>query len=150
MIGTTNQTDHLRDSTGNRRFWPIACVTADDKWIELNRGQLWAEAAEREASGEQLWLGDDRVIASATEAQRDRLVEDVWEDTIQPFLQGRYSITTADILTGALMMTPERQDRRAQIRVAAILRGAGWIQKVERTGPAVSRVWRRASDGFEF
>ena len=56
MVGTTNLDDYLKDSTGNRRFWPVSCKTASVEFIEANRDQLWAEAVYREKIKETIWL----------------------------------------------------------------------------------------------
>ena len=47
FIGSTNDHEYLRDATGGRRFWPIACTVAEIDTDELIRNvdQLWAEAA---------------------------------------------------------------------------------------------------------
>ncbi len=45
---TTNQEQYLKDETGNRRWLPVAVQkTADVKWLEENREQLFAEAYHR-------------------------------------------------------------------------------------------------------
>lgn len=46
---TTNQTEYLKDETGNRRWLPVAVVfpEADIEWLENNRNQLFAEAYHR-------------------------------------------------------------------------------------------------------
>jgi hypothetical protein len=45
---TTNQTEYLKDETGNRRWLPVACQkVADIEWLTTNRDQLYAEAYER-------------------------------------------------------------------------------------------------------
>lgn len=45
---TTNQTEYLKDETGNRRWLPVAVKGhADLKWIEESREQLLAEAYHR-------------------------------------------------------------------------------------------------------
>ncbi len=45
---TTNQTEYLKDETGNRRWLPVACVgEADVEWLRENRDQLFAEAYHR-------------------------------------------------------------------------------------------------------
>ena len=75
MIGTTNERDYLRDSTGNRRVWPIRCTHADEDWVTANRAHLWAEAAAREASGESLWLDDENTRREAEAAQSDRMMD---------------------------------------------------------------------------
>ena len=55
IFGSTNEAKYLKDSTGNRRFWPVHVgrrldVTA----IITERDQLWGEAATREAAGESI------------------------------------------------------------------------------------------------
>lgn len=44
--GTTNDTDYLRDPTGNRRFWPVVCILEkiDLAAVMHERQQLWGEA----------------------------------------------------------------------------------------------------------
>ena len=48
FVGTTNEDDYLRDDTGNRRYWPIACCSRrpmiDLEWLRQNRDQIWGEA----------------------------------------------------------------------------------------------------------
>lgn len=46
---TTNQSEYLKDETGNRRWLPVTLVHeyADTEWLEANRDQLFAEAYER-------------------------------------------------------------------------------------------------------
>lgn len=44
--GTTNDVEYLRDATGGRRFWPIACNVdeIDTDRLETEVDQMWAEA----------------------------------------------------------------------------------------------------------
>ncbi|WP_372708050.1 VapE domain-containing protein, partial [Brevundimonas sp.] len=46
FIGSTNETEYLRDATGGRRFWPIAgtVTSIDTDRLEREVDQLWAEA----------------------------------------------------------------------------------------------------------
>ena len=50
FIGSTNQREYLKDSTGNRRWWPLDCETKfepgqflDLKTLRENVDQIWAE-----------------------------------------------------------------------------------------------------------
>jgi len=48
FIGSTNDSKYLRDPTGGRRFWPIACTVEeiDTDAFEAEVDQVWAEATE--------------------------------------------------------------------------------------------------------
>jgi predicted P-loop ATPase len=61
FIGTTNETQFLRDTTGNRRFWVVDTPNdpARDMWEELTPEAvrlIWAEAVEIYKKGETLYL----------------------------------------------------------------------------------------------
>jgi predicted P-loop ATPase len=145
VIGTTNDNDYLRDSTGNRRFWPVRCEHVDLEWIEANRGQLWAEAAAREASGEAHWLTETDAKTEAAAAQHARLQDDVWEEKIEPRLRHRIlSVTMGEVLSEFLTIPTERQDRRTQLRAATVLRKLGWERVTERSEGKLVKTWKRA------
>lgn len=46
FLGSTNEEDYLKDTTGGRRFWPIRCGTEpiDIDRLRRNIDQMWAEA----------------------------------------------------------------------------------------------------------
>ena len=47
FIGSTNDREYLKDDSGGRRFWPVACCLdgeIDTDLLEQNVDQLWAEA----------------------------------------------------------------------------------------------------------
>lgn len=61
FFGTTNDGEFLKDTTGNRRFWPVDVGVYPAKksvWEELpkERDQIWAEAYVRWQLGETLYL----------------------------------------------------------------------------------------------
>lgn len=61
FIGTTNETQFLRDTTGNRRFWVVDTPNDPprDMWEELTPETvrlIWAEAVEIYRKGEELYL----------------------------------------------------------------------------------------------
>lgn len=144
FIGTTNATDYLRDATGNRRIWPIACEHADEDWVAQHRTQLWAEAAMREASGEILWLEED-ARDEATEAQDDRIMEDPWAAKVRDFLDGarltgQQTITVPDVLA-AIGLATKDMNKSAEMRVALILSREGLRKKPVREGKRTRKVW---------
>jgi predicted P-loop ATPase len=72
FFGTTNDTEFLRDVTGNRRFWP---VTVTEQGKVLNDGltseivdQIWAEIVVRYEAGEQ-WHLSNSVETKARDIQ---------------------------------------------------------------------------------
>lgn len=99
FIGTTNETQFLRDTTGNRRFWVVDTPNdpARDMWEELTPEtvrQVWGEAAELYRKGEDLYLPRElekvaREVQEAYEEENprvgivaeylDRLLPDDWE-----------------------------------------------------------------------
>ena len=73
FIGTTNESQFLRDTTGNRRFWVVDTPNkpTHDMWKELTDEtiqQIWAEAVELYKAGEKLFLTKD-LEATAREVQ---------------------------------------------------------------------------------
>jgi len=131
LIGTTNSTDYLRDTTGNRRIWPVECknqasIGADLTWLAENREQLWAEAAHLEAAGSPIWLDNLHIREVATGMQSARLADDPWADKVREYVENRADVKVPDILKDALFVETPQQDKRAQMRVSAILQVAGW------------------------
>ena len=75
FFGTTNTHEFLKDTTGNRRFWPVDVhpeKARKNLWEELTEdviGQIWAEALWLYRQGEALYLEEERLRRLAEEAQ---------------------------------------------------------------------------------
>jgi len=104
FIGTTNNADFLRDSTGNRRFLPVdvnmrqatkSIFSITDETID----QIWAEAVQMYAAGEKLYLEGEADIEAKRQQHEhtavdertgivkeylDRLLPEDWKDRDLP------------------------------------------------------------------
>ena len=141
FIGTTNEEQFLRDTTGNRRFWVVDTPNEPlkDMW-ELTAAdirQIWAEAVELYNTGEKLFLPKD-IEAIAREVQEsyaeenpragivaeylDRLLPEGW-DALDSYTRRewlatdavgtieRTTVCTLEIWVEALGGNPDRLDR---------------------------------------
>ena len=92
FFGTCNQMDFLRDTTGNRRFWPVdvgitrPVVNVWDHLTDAYIEQVWAEAKFRWQMGEQLYLTGD-VARAAVEHQEQHRDASPWEGIIAEFVE---------------------------------------------------------------
>lgn len=90
FIGTTNEMQFLRDSTGNRRFWVVATPNepARDMWTELDADtikQLWAEARHYYQAGE-TWYPSRELEEQAKAVQEGFEEEDPHVGLVAEFL----------------------------------------------------------------
>lgn len=137
FVGTTNETNYLRDPTGARRFWPIACGAIDIPALELAREQLFAEAAATFRPGVTWWEMPSEVV----EEQDSRHEEDAWEAPVQEFLLLRETVTIKDVLCDGLQVPLGQIHRGEALRVAAILRKMHWEKKRIRRGEKLFYQW---------
>lgn len=96
FIGTTNESEFLKDSTGNRRFFPLKCSSERIKLDPKNPAsltddyilQVLAEAKEAYLAGEKCYIepADGPIYSYSVEAQKAAKVEDPVEEAILAFL----------------------------------------------------------------
>jgi len=87
FIGSTNQREYLKDSTGNRRWWPLDATAeaVNIKKLKKEVNQLWAEAY-------MLWIQTKSVFLSkpsqeiAKEVQEGKREPDEWKGIIESWL----------------------------------------------------------------
>lgn len=140
FTGTTNRDDWQADDTGARRFLPVAVREVNLDFLRSTREQLFAEAVARFHEGADWWEIPQKDAEREQEQRRD---DDVWQPRIETYLHGKPSTTVPDILEYCLEIDPDKQDKRAQMRVSSVLRLLGFVRKVERHGVTTSRVWKR-------
>ena len=89
LVGTTNQENYLRDTTGNRRFWPVNCsgVSVMKTWDMTDElvDQLWAEALVLYKKGYRLQLEGELVNAAVVQ-QKNAMVHDERSALLQEYL----------------------------------------------------------------
>jgi len=140
FAGTTNHDQYLRDSTGNRRYWPVRCTTVrlrGDDSLEADVNQLWAEALARFRLGELWYPRTLEDVALLGEQQAERELGDVYEDLIEKKTEGLIEITMVGIFRDILDTEPAKMTRAEQIRVGECMKRLGWTKK--RVGRDVNR-----------
>lgn len=136
IVGTTNETEFLGDSTGNRRFWVIPVTQPIDfERLRDERDRIWAAAVALYKAGHAWWLTSEEDKQAAAIAEEYQL-RDPWLDTISRYLDGKNLVSTSELLSDCLQIDTARQDRAAQCRVINCLRFLGW------TNPTSARVYR--------
>lgn len=91
FFGTTNEMEFLKDTTGNRRFWPVRCnmpKATKSIWeaeFVNSVDQLWAEAMHYYRKGESTELSKE-LFADAAVAQRDHIDADTRLGIVESFL----------------------------------------------------------------
>ena len=124
FAGSVNHSDYLRDETGGRRYWPVACGEIDLAGLRVERSQIWAEAVARYKSGER-WFPttrEERELCSRQQAERQ--IEDPWLPILVAHLnsvEAPNGLTSHEILGTAIALPSEKIGRREQIRLGRIM-----------------------------
>jgi len=158
FAGSINPTagGYLRDPTGARRIWPVACgnggnAKIDRDGIERDRNQLWAEAVAKYKSGAKWWLETPELEKLATAEQAARFELDVWEARklrVVHWLKEKNEISLPEVLKEALGITEKDQIyHSAEIRVANILKNVGFTKCRPRKGDDRKYEYQRANSG---
>jgi len=142
LVGTTNESEWIKDQTGGRRFWPIKCGRIDFEAIKRDREQLFAQAMVR------LDEGDEGYLVPTEETQQlqaERRESHPWEELLETALVGRSTVTRNEAL--ALVGVPnERMNSANSKTVAHILRSIGFSTKSFTIRGEFKRMWHRDAD----
>jgi predicted P-loop ATPase len=142
MVGTINPegNGYLRDATGNRRFWPLACGAIDKDAIERDRDQIWAEAVKLYRDGVEWWVQEDE-LAHVEAEQEKRSDVDPLSERVSEIVRGLRSISQWDILNG-LGLGAREADTRFSMRIGRIMLKLGWRSHRERKAGQDRMVYR--------
>jgi predicted P-loop ATPase len=140
FAGTVNQSTYLRDETGGRRFWPVACGRINIDAVARDRDQLWAEARARFDADAAWWLETNELAQMASDQQMDRYEGDPWEEVIAPWLEARSSVSIGEVLEKCLQKAQALWTQTDKNRAARCLKALGWERYRERQGSRLE--WR--------
>lgn len=134
---TTNQSEFLKDDTGNRRWLPVNCEkNADIDWLRDNRDQLFAEAYERVIIKKETVyeFPEDETLAAQNAARvRDPNVDAIaeWYFTLKPE-DREVGVTALQAYQGALyknMPGNKPMDKYTEMTIADIFKSHLKLEK---------------------
>jgi predicted P-loop ATPase len=150
--GTTNETEYFRDTTGNRRFWPVAIREADLDRLRDWLPQLYAEALHRVKAGESVFPSRQEENDLCQPEQKARLIAHPWVDFIAMWLgKAENALATfvsyPEIFEHCIKLEPARIDHlgNAQKYIRAAMDSLGWFPDRDRVGGVLVRGFRKLS-----
>lgn len=125
FIGTTNldaMGQYFLDSA-NRRYWPVEIKQVDFAGIQAARDQLFAEAADRVLSGDDVFITDPEVLKEAERVQASRRISDAWLPMIEEYIREyKFSFITIKDIWKYCLKGPEHSIKaNDQKRIAQCL-----------------------------
>lgn len=95
FIGTTNQREYLKDTTGNRRWWPVDCapwMKKEGPCIDLEKlkgevDQIWAEVMEMYCDIDSETELSKEASEIARRIQEEKLEADEWSGLINSWIE---------------------------------------------------------------
>lgn len=142
FYGTTNDSQFLRDWTGNRRFWPLAVtgkgVKSFGDFDDETVGQIWAEAYHLYKTGEKLYL-DPETEKEALTVQEEHSIQSEKLGLIEEYLNTKLPKSWGYM---------DIRERRAYLEGdAGVFEQYKYEEKVERDRVSVIEVWCEVLDG---
>jgi putative DNA primase/helicase len=142
FLGTTNQDEYLKDTTGNRRTWPVRSYgLVNLKLLREWRDQLFAEAVVRFKAGEIWYPTSDEQERLFKPEQDFRTIPDPWESILGGWLETEEAtlagkLTVDLILLKGIKLSPDRIGGAKQeaMRIASIMPRLGYRKLRESSG----------------
>jgi putative DNA primase/helicase len=156
FAATTNEDEYFKDTTGNRRFWPVDTGRLDLAGLARDRDQLFGEAVHMLRQGVKWWPTRDQQRTLIDEYQESREIPDIWHGRVYEYVQGidadgkptlagpRQRVTAREILTKGLHVELSKlgPSKNESMRISAIMRKLGWTKDRETSG-ARERYYQR-------
>lgn len=141
FAGTTNHGEYFKDTTGNRRFWPLRVTNIDLQKLAEWREQLFAEALHKYRAGNRWHPTRDEERLYFFPEQEEREIVDPWLYPLQDWLDDparrvTKEFTSKDILVGAFEVELSKVDgnRGMATRLGNLLAKLGWGKGRRPTG----------------
>jgi predicted P-loop ATPase len=152
FAATTNEDAYFKDTTGNRRFWPVETGQLDIDALTVDRDQLFGEAISMMNAGVQWWPTYEQQQRLIDPVQQSREIPDPWAGRVWEYLEGVDAdgkptsagkltrVTARELLTRALYIELSKMGpaKAETMRVGAIMRKFGWSKHRESSG---AREW---------
>ncbi len=135
FAGTTNVDEYFKDTTGNRRFWPVMCTAIDIEALERDRAQLFAQALHEFYEGYPCHPTPEQERQLIQEEQAAREVSDAWEIKIRAclnepdFTETKLSMVHILEKMIGLDMARVTSTRQQETKVGLIMKKLGWMKK---------------------
>lgn len=142
FAGTVNPdgAGYLRDVTGNRRFWPIACRRKSTTMTPELRDALWAEARDRYRNKEIWWIEEEDLQQAARAEQEKRVHLDAWHDRIAEIVE-KTDNTNMDEIMDRLQIDIAKRDTGTTMRIGRVMFSLGW-ERYQHRYQGGRRGWR--------
>jgi predicted P-loop ATPase len=157
FVGTTNDPQYLVDTTGNRRWWPVACGVIDTEALKRDRTQLFAEARAFFEAGKQ-WHLSAAEGALAQEETDARMLPDSVAEAIEDYVLGKSPesrpafMRTQDVCRDVLGVSADRgleikignafrrlKFKRVRVRISGLSRWVYELPEALRAAPKQER-----------
>lgn len=147
IIGSTNNDQYLKDSTGNRRFWPVAVNKFDLTALKRDRDQLWAEAARVEAGGASIRLSPELYPHAGTE-QDKRYEKHEYHGLLEIMLLGiEHGHVASDDVRIALGISNGHCTPQQNTNMGRAMKALGWERYLTKINTRQCYAYRRG-DGW--
>jgi len=129
IIGTTNERYYLKDSSGNRRFWPVRVQEFNIPKLKDDRDMLWAEAVVMEKNGVEIYM-DAKLVIDAEKEQAERQID---ANPFDSFLHGIFGnpkmkgkVEQEEVWRAMGFNDPTRRNYAAAANIQECMTKYGW------------------------
>jgi predicted P-loop ATPase len=138
LVGTTNEPEFLRDSTGNRRWLILEAEKIDLDWLKSNRDRVLSAAQTCYLAGDQ-WHVKKELEEPLAECSLTFLDIDDWQDLIEQYVcpdpedpGAKNVVAIQEIYDCVIELEVCRRNTSGRRRIADILRKLGFVKLSER------------------